>query len=292
LGLAVGAQGRHDEAVDAFERSLKIQPAHPRTWQAYGAALVNVGRHAEGARAWRRCIELSPADSAVLWRGLGEAELLAGNLDAALEALRKAHGLHPEDPSSLFLLGQSLLRAGRAQEAVRLLQEERAARPRHRTLDMLLGQALLRLGQGRLRDGAPEEAVDLAEQAVELGSLPPDGLFLAALLADRAGRRDRAHRWFEAALAAEPELLRRKHEAALALEGEQRYAEAASMLRDILAADPDHAPTLFNLGRLLLLDGRPDQAIPPLRRGLELREDPRARAALDQALREAGAEDR
>jgi tetratricopeptide (TPR) repeat protein len=130
--------------------------------------------------------------------------------------------------------------------------------------------------------------LESAREAVRLGMLPPDGLFLAGLLASRAGDGAQARDWFDRALAADPGLLARKHDTALRMEREGRLLDAASILREILAADPEHAPTLFNLGRVLLLAGRPAQAVAPLRKGLEIEDDSRARAMLDQALREAG----
>lgn len=289
LGLALGRQGRHEEAVTALQRALEIQPGHPRTWQVYGAALVAAGRFDEGAAAWRRSIELAGDGNGALWRGLGEAQLLGGELDAARDSLLRARALLPGDAPTLGLLATAHLRSGRPEEAVSLLREGLSETPALATLRPLLGQALLRLGQQRLAGDDAASALELAREAVRLEALPPDGLFLAGLLAARAGDRGLARAWIDQALSADPALLVRKREAAARLEREGRLLDAASMLGEILAADPTDTAALFDLGRVLLLAGQPARAVPPLRRGLELEEDERARALLDRALREAGA---
>jgi predicted Zn-dependent protease len=113
----------------------------------------------------------------------------------------------------------------------------------------------------------------------------PEGRYACALIASRAGAADEARTWFRVALAADPGIPRRRHDAAIRLEGDERYAEAAVAYREILAADPDHAPTLFNLGRVLLQASRPEEAVPVLERGLAALDDPRARALLQEARR-------
>ena len=249
LGLIVGLEGRHEEALEAFERSLRIEPDAPQTWKAYATALINLGRHEEGAKAWRRCVELTPGEIGPLWKGLGQAELLAGRLEAARDALSRAHGLMPGDLETASLYGEALL-----------------------------GSARRQLGAGNT-----EDAIRLAHGLTEIEELPPHVLVLAGMVAAAAGDEALARSWFDRALTLDPELLRRKHETALEHEQAGRYAVAAGIFREILVVRPDHAPTLFNLGRVLILAGRPAEAIAPLSRGLEIQPDPRARTLLEQA---------
>jgi tetratricopeptide (TPR) repeat protein len=185
LGLAVGGQGRHQEAAEAFERSVEIAPGSPQAWQAYATALFNIGRFSESAEAWRRCFELMPDDDAM---------------------------------AALYV------------------------------------QALVRSAEALLGRGETEPGLALWRRAADL----------------------------------DPDLPRQMHETALRLEQEQRYGEAATMFRKILFLRPDHAPTMFNLGRILILAGRPEQSVEWLRAGLEIQPDPRAEALLEQALAAPG----
>jgi tetratricopeptide (TPR) repeat protein len=254
MGLAMMADGRPAEAAEYFRGSLDTEPRSPRSWKKYGDALMQVGRYDEAAKAMRRVVQMSPKDLGPLWSGLGEAELRSGDPEAAVRALQRAVDLVPD-----------------------------SARNRE-----LLGQARLRLAQQRLREGMPGEATELAVQAVESWDLPAEGVYLAGLIAARAGERAAADRLFDQALEKDPDLLRKKHRLAVELDSQGKHRQAVSLFEEILAARPRHAHTLFNLGRSLVLAGEPRRAIPALRAGLSIENDPNARQWLSRARREAG----
>ncbi|UCF66731.1 MAG: tetratricopeptide repeat protein [Acidobacteriota bacterium] len=253
LGHRLGLDGQDGEAAEAFEQSLAVNDRSPKVWRNYAVALLRLGRYREAADAFRRCLQLSPPDLAPLWRGLGAAELEAGDIGAAVAALRRAHELAPED--------------GRA--------------------SMLLARALLREAQRHTLAGETQDAVALVEEAAALEALPPEGWFLAGLVLVRAGEQDKGAVLVDRALSEDPELLRKKHRAALELNEKGRYDEAAEQYREIVTARPDHWPSWFNLGRSLLLAGRSAEAIAPLEAGLELRDDAGARELLARARAES-----
>jgi tetratricopeptide (TPR) repeat protein len=253
MGLAMMAENRPEEAADWFQGSLATEPRSPRSWKKFGDALLRVGRYREAAEAMRRVVQMAPDDLGPLWAGLGEAELRSGDPEAAVRALQRAADLMPD--------------SARTQE--------------------LLGQARLRLAQQRLADGQSAEAIRLAAEAVDAWEMPAEGIYLAGLIATRAGDRRVADELFSKALEKDPDLLRKKHKLAVELDQQGRHERAISLFEEILAARPRHAHTLFNLGRSLVLAGRPASAIPALRAGLQIENDPAARRWLDRAREEA-----
>ncbi len=251
IGLDLGARNDPEGAADAFRRALDVEPMRARTWRNYAIALGKAGRAAESVEAWRRCVELAPEAAGPLLRGLGEALLNAGRIEEAVRSLAQAHGQSPED--------------------------ERSGR--------LLGKAFLRLGQIRLMEKNPGAAIQLAGQAVALGSLPPEGYFLAGQIVVRAGNREKAQELFDHALRLDPDLLRKKHQVAIEHTQAGRYADAAELFHEIVLADPHKSSAWFNLGRSYLLMKRYALAIDALENGLQVQEDPGARALLRQARR-------
>src|SRR5262249_34639676 len=58
LGLAYVQQGRHREAVSAFERATKIMPSYQQAWQHLAQEYQVVGRPADAQRAAQRAGQL------------------------------------------------------------------------------------------------------------------------------------------------------------------------------------------------------------------------------------------
>jgi len=289
LGVALVQEGRFGEAVQPLQRAVEINPRDSQAWTVYAAALKGTRRFDEASAALKNVIDLAPAPPGLILREAGQIELAAGRAPNAVIPLRRAHEAMPADAQTLYLLAQAHLRSGDPEQAVEVLQEgEEAMATDPGTLGPLLAQAMLRVGQIRLEAGRGKNAVFWARQAIETGELPPAGIFLAGMLGSKAGYREFATAQFDLALTLDPELLRKKHDAALQLTEAGSYAMAIAQLEEILIARPDHAPTLFNLGRSLILAGRPDDAVEPLERGLELQEDATARSLLAQARGAAG----
>jgi tetratricopeptide (TPR) repeat protein len=250
LGLVLGSSGDDEQALAAFERSLGIEPRAPQTLQAYATALVNLGRYDEGADAWRRCIEATPGEAGVLWLGLGQAELLAGEAITAHEALERANALLPGHPG---------------------IVPARA-------------EAMLRLAAIRLEEGDRAGALQWVARVESLGRLSPGFLLRVGGIAWGAGDETRGRTRLEQALSLSADAPRHEYERALALERTGRLDEAIVAYRTLLAVRPEHPETLFNLGRVLLSAGRPAAAAEALRRGLDVQHDPRAQQLLERAL--------
>jgi tetratricopeptide (TPR) repeat protein len=289
LGLALVLDNRHGEAVTALARAVEINPRDAQAWMVYADALKGTGRYDEAFEALEKVIELAPAEPGVVLREAGQLRLLAGHAEQAIAPLVRAHELMPADARSLFYLVQAYLRSGEPEAAVTALQDgERAVQTDPERLRPLLGQAMLRTAQQHLDNGRTDAALSWTRQATQLTDLPPPGLFLAGMVAKKAGDEELAKRLFGVALSRDPELLRTKHDTAVRLIEAGTFDEAIALLEEVLAAEPEHAPSLFNLGRALLLAGRPAEAIEPLERGLRQMEDERARSLLEQARAEAG----
>ena len=261
LADELAAKGAREEArkedataADAFRKSLSIEDRPPQHWRSLALSLKRLGQYEESAKAYRSAIEHAPFDIGILYAGLGESELEAGQFEAALRTLAKARELMPEEP------GVAVLQA----------------------------RATVRLAQKRLLEGRVAEAIDLAQRGLDSGALPAEGIWTAGEVFARAGHVESAAAAFRQAAAKDQNVLRSRFSAAMQLDKEGKHEEAAAAFAALLAASPDHVPSLFNLGRNLMLMGRPAEAIPLLERGLAQQDDERARALLVEARRLAG----
>ncbi len=247
LGLAVGANGNALEAKDAFERALSVEPRRPFVWKNYGVSLEQwaespdisaderAKRFKQAADAWRKALELSPQDLAPLWFGLGRAELGARRFEAAVRSLTRAAELAPQDDR----------------------------------IGLVFANALMKLAQVRMQEGNVADAAQQAKRAIEVAKLPAEGYFLGGLILASAGDRAEAEKVFAQALVLDPELLNRLQAQAVGLSQKNEHAAAAEVFRQMLLARPTSVSTMLNLGRELFLAGRPAEAVPFLKAGVE-----------------------
>ena len=96
-GFVDRAKGDNVAALDAFNRSLELNPNFARAYTQKANELINVGRPGEAPPLVMKAIELSPLDPSigVFYWNLGRADFFAGHYASAIPWLRKAVELRP-----------------------------------------------------------------------------------------------------------------------------------------------------------------------------------------------------
>jgi tetratricopeptide (TPR) repeat protein len=111
LGIALGKQGKFDEAIKYFTEALRIKPdfanAHAKAHTNLGIALAAKGKFAEAVRHYR--IALETMDIISLHRDLGYALLKLGRYEEAAAEYRKVLSAMPNDADGLNNLGYALV---------------------------------------------------------------------------------------------------------------------------------------------------------------------------------------
>ncbi len=195
LGSAYLEAGRTDEAIASFERAVELDPQLYEPQRNLAVALAIAGRKEEASEAFRIARQMQPRDISVVrrlepaaswrlaastrrWRcsrrrapgrpnaapvesQMGLVRLRRGENEAALEALRKAVSLEPDDPENhnRLALGLSRVREGDCGlEAIEKALELKPDAP----------HLLDSLGTVRLARGETEEAIAAYRRAVEL----------------------------------------------------------------------------------------------------------------------------
>jgi superkiller protein 3 len=260
-----------------------------------GAVALRAGKLKEAEEDFRRELESDP-QSADAYLGVGLAQLREGKPDAAEASLAKASELRPAILSAHMFRGIALFQMNSMDEAVVQLNEELKLQPAS-------AEALTWLGIAELAEGKPELAAapldranalrpgdqnvlfyqvrahTLAAQEAfrELFKIDPDSAFVhraqAEIFAD-SEQPDKAIAEYEAALKrtpSDPELYE-------ALGDEEQKvshtAEAAKAYQSELSINPTSAIALFNLGKIQVETGDPEQGIALLQRAVEAHASP------------------
>jgi choline-sulfatase len=169
--------------------------------------------------------------------------------------------------------------AGQTAAALAVLKDGQQKNPR----DARLVEAEARLWR---RLEKPREAVAAYERALPLA--PRDALLRVALgeMYRDGGDAERAARLMREAVALDPEPAAYWNALGMVLGGKRAFGEAADAFREAVTREPANAEYAYNLGLALLRGGRQADAVPFLRKALEI--EPRFRAARDR-LTEIGA---
>lgn len=210
------------------EESIRMKET-ARGRSILGELLAASGRDEEALAAWQRAVQLDPADLATNLN-LGKYFLEKGNVDGALDHLRRATVASPDHARAHHLYGLALHFSGNASAA---LVEFEASR---RDPDFVAGLPAFQLHYGRaLRDaGRYDDARDPLERYVESSPGDPLGFFelgqLELIAGDRSQDRAdyvRAERAFLTSLTLDPTFAEAHRTLALVYRKLERYEDAA-----------------------------------------------------------------
>ncbi len=118
LGLALGAQGQGDRAIESLRRAVALKPEMPAAWRALGDHLTAIGDVAGADAAYAQNIRHSTRDP----RLMEAAAHLCENRLAPAEALLREHlKQFPTDVAAIRMLAEVAGRLGRYGDAENLL---------------------------------------------------------------------------------------------------------------------------------------------------------------------------
>ncbi|MCM2333615.1 MAG: tetratricopeptide repeat protein [Anaeromyxobacteraceae bacterium] len=344
LGALRARRGDRSGAEADLRRALRLRPGMSAARVALGALLLKKGETAEALSLLEAAAASgSNEDRARALVRLGGAHLTAGHRGQAEKAFEEAVNFAPARPDVRLGIARAWLSTDAKEDARRalpVLAKAQELAPDVPTVLAAVGRARERLGEDAAAADAYERALRLdpsyhyarrrlirlalgsrdfaraqreAERLVADGPDAPEHHFLAALVADRSGRRDEARKAYRAAIGAArgdyPEAFlnlgvlernagdfaraRAAYDAALRLrpaypaawlnigmleEARARPDEAERAYQKALELDPRHAGGWLQLGQLRSARGRWSEAEAALRRSLELR--PGSTAAL------------
>lgn len=133
LGRSHQERHRPDQAAEAFERAVQVQPDAVPYYTELARSLTSSGLGAdEAARAvtiLAKAIEIAPSDASARFE-LGKLHMAQGRLEEASEQLRQAVEAEPEFYEAYYVLGQinaRLRQPDRAREYLRMFEAKKAA---------------------------------------------------------------------------------------------------------------------------------------------------------------------
>lgn len=115
LSRLMAEYGTAASSLPATEAALRFDRIDPEAHYAHAVQLARLGRQIEAVAEFDSAAKLRPQDY-FFWQELGRACEEAGDIDAAIKALRQATEVAPSYSRPHWLLGNLLLRANHADE--------------------------------------------------------------------------------------------------------------------------------------------------------------------------------
>jgi tetratricopeptide (TPR) repeat protein len=280
---------RKEEAAQAYEKILEIDPAHLEAIEALGELWEEGGKHRERITLYMRTVDLvdDPKEVAVLHVQAAEAHRLLDEPDLALSSFRKAFVADRANPQALAALEEHARSEGNHEEYIDVLsaRRETAGTPQEEV------EVLLEIGKVLTGDlGRTEDAAAAFSEALRLDMhCRPAYEALDALYTETGDHRSRVDllRRLGAVALERDETVAIQLRAGRILAGElDDAAGALEAFERALAFDPHNAEALAEAEPLFEREGRWAEQVSTLETLADLSPDPEEKARL---LRRAAA---
>ncbi|EDX78310.1 tetratricopeptide repeat domain protein [Coleofasciculus chthonoplastes PCC 7420] len=124
----LNTQQRPQEAIQACDRALAINPDYPEALWSKGAALDQLGRHQEALNLYEKATTLKP-DFAEAWINQGVALILLGQPEKAIPILDRAIQLKPNSANAWINKAEAYMELERYDDAIASLKKALEIQP-------------------------------------------------------------------------------------------------------------------------------------------------------------------
>jgi tetratricopeptide (TPR) repeat protein len=163
-GVTLAALGRHDEALEAYNKAIEIKPDSHLAWYNKGVALAVLGRRNESLVAFNKAIEIKP-DYYSAWYNKGVRIAALGRHDEALEAYNMVIEIKPEYYPAWYNKGVTLAALGCHDEALEAYNTAIEIKPDYYSAWYNKGFALEKIGKKKAAQKAFEKANEIKKKS-------------------------------------------------------------------------------------------------------------------------------
>ena len=159
-GAVLENMGKYDEAIQACDKAIEINPQFADAWNNKGFALENMGRYDEAMQAYDKVIEIDP-QFAYAWNNKGTVFYNFGKYDEAVQAYNKAIEINPLSADAWNGKGSVLYELAKYGEAIQYYDKAIEINPQFDIAWDNKGNALDQIGRH-------EEAIVCHNKAAEI----------------------------------------------------------------------------------------------------------------------------
>ncbi len=262
LGVALHAQGKHDEGVASIKKAIELFPENPSYYSNLGEIQRGAGELEEAQKALENAIKLDPKNSQAL-NNLGIVHYEKKEFEEACACYRKALQTNPSFAEAYNNLGNSLRLIGERDEAVKAYQEALAIRE-------VYPEAYNNLGTLLREQRKIDQAQHALRKAIQQKPRYVDAYNNLGMLLHYEGNDVEALRQMTEVLRFEPRNPKTLLLTARIQLKRGNYEAAEQACRMVLHDDRENAEAHFVLGQLMHDRDRYQQALKLIEKAVEL----------------------
>jgi len=194
-GDALIQQGRYQEALDAYNKSLNYDSRNIDAWAQKGYTLRNLGRYQESLEAYNTALRIEPNSVAYLGKGMALYKL--GRYEDGLDACNKALSLDPDFEGAWIGKAIVLDGLGRNEEALDAVREAIAINSNNANAWYVAGEEKRKLGRY-------QEALESFDKVLRLDPNYTEAWIDKGVVLEDLGRYDDALNAYNKALTIDP----------------------------------------------------------------------------------------
>jgi Flp pilus assembly protein TadD len=265
FGAALVDQGRVEEAISHYYRSIQIEPNYVSSYNNLGLALAQQGKNHEAITFYLKALQLNP-EYAIAHNNLGVALMRTGKPDKAIAHYYQALSLKPDWVEVYNNLGNAFLAQGKFDEAIFNYSEALRLKPGYADAHNNLAIALA--SRGRFLEASEHYYAALR---LKPNSAETHNNLAVALL--NLGKVQAATAHYRKAIDLSPNYSEAHNNLGNILLEQDKLGEAISSFLKAIKIRPDYAEAHNNLGVALARQGRLEDAIGHFSKALLLKPD-------------------
>jgi predicted O-linked N-acetylglucosamine transferase (SPINDLY family) len=265
LGVVLMETGLMSNAIEQFNKALGIEPEYIKALNNLGHACLRLEKQAEAFTYFNRALEINPAYYMAHYN-LGNLLLKQKRYNEALDRYRQVIEINPGFADVYYSMGCLYNLLGRKVESIESLEKALAIRPDYPEALVDLGNSLLQLNRN-------DQAYNCLMRADTLRKNYFPAKFNLGNLMLKLKRHEEAINFFETALAIKPDSPEIYNNLGNAYKGLTRYQDALGAYEKALLANPQDPDVLNNIGNIFLNTGRIDAAVSYYKKAIQINSD-------------------
>tara|TARA_B110000977_G_scaffold100673_1_gene132115 strand:+ start:1 stop:1656 length:1656 start_codon:yes stop_codon:yes gene_type:complete len=244
MGNALQDQGKLEEAIEAYNKSIAIKPDNAEAYYSMGNTLRQQGKLEEAIEAYNKALAIKP-DYVEAHNNMGATLKDQGKLEEAIEAYNKALAIKSDYAEVYYNMGLALQEQGKLEEAIEAYNKAVAIK-----LDY--AEAYNNMGNALTGQGHQEKAIEAYNKAL---AIKPDYAEaynnMGNALTDQSKLEEAIHA-YNKALAIKPDFVEAYSNTGIALKDQGKLDEAIEAYNNALAIEPEYAEAHNNMSLSLL----------------------------------------